>query len=401
MSDHIDFAATPFAAGLQGASSVALNDGTYRRGAMLVRSLAAVAASALLASAVFASTPKPPRLCNAAQDGCAPTASEAPQSAAMKWHPGNYVNVSGDYAQADQQRYFRSVLNQIESNVPMSPNFEGAFVIYGWGGLEKSAGQYDWTPIYDALAWLKAHNKQLMIELAYKCFHGDATAIVPADLRDQTAPTKVCRIAAVWRKPVMDRWIAFVQAAAKEFDGNPNVELVNIDSELCPSFTTPPSDFSDAGYATQWERLYDAASGAWKQTNVSTQINCAWSGYGSKLMEYAYERGIGIASPDSHDDYGNTAFRGERDAARDYRGTLAHNTVVSFPNLGGKDDILPLSHVQSLIDAGKMTHVSWAFGGKGAGGGVSDVVKWIDDARHHPYASCPTQYVKNRGGCRP
>jgi hypothetical protein len=202
----------------------------------------------------------------------------------------------------------------------------------------------------------------------------------------------------------MDQVIAFWQAFAAEFDGHPNIEMVSFGGESCPSWNLrpggAPADYSHSGALAQWVRLYDATLGAFEETSAAFPWNCPQNGTIIDGMEALYQRGLGHVSPDSHDDWGNLVFRGERGAIRDYRGTIPHQTIVSQPNLGGKDDILPLSNIQSLLDSGQMTHVLWVLSTGASGGRWSDIISHIEAPGNDTFKACPTRFTALYGGCQ-
>jgi hypothetical protein len=147
--------------------------------------------------------------------------------------------------------------------------------------------------------------------------------------------------------------------------------------------------------------MYRTLAESFTETMVFAPINCDPGGMASSLLEEAYALGLGRRSPDTYDDVGQRRFRGELDAARDYRGLIPHLTVVSAPDLGGRNDITPLSNVQNAhINKSSITHASWVMTSNHSGAGRADIVKHIGASSNGTNTTCPSQNKKLFGGCR-
>jgi hypothetical protein len=353
---------------------------------------------ALLSSSAVA-RPMPPTMCADGSQTCDPV--DIPiLGGAKKWNPGHYVKTQGNHAQ-DQDTYFAGVQRNLDAHVESSDIFLGAMVLYAWGALETEEGVYDWSRIYANLNWLAARGKYLIVDVEPKSFgEGNPEWVVPENLETEGDGWDSYGSginAALWREHVATQAIAFLQAFAQEFDGHPNLEMVSFGGESCQSWgqspTGAPSDYSNAALLAQRERIVEAMVEAFEQTIVVEPWNCSQGGTIVDGMEHTYLAGAGHASPDSHDDEGNVRFRGELDAIRDYRGLIAHRTIVSSPNLGGKDSILPLSNIQSLIESGDMTHVAWVLSSSASGGTKGDIIAHLETAGNYIHQSCPTVYM--------
>jgi len=360
---------------------------------------------ALVPPLAFAQQPKPPTLCIDGSADCELVA--VPPTGGIKWHPGHYVKTQGNEC-GDQTTYFNGVQRDLTNGVMSSTELIGALVVYGWGALEPDNGVYDWSRVYTNLNWHAARGKYLIVTVDGKCFSGSNPEwMVPANLAtlgigyESYGPSI---IAAIWREQVMDQVIAFWQAFAAEFDGHPNIEMVAFFGESCPSWGQapegPPADYSHSRLLAQQIRLYDAMQRAFKETSAAGPWNCSQGGTIINGIEALYQRGLGHISADSHDDSGNVIFRGEAGAIRDYRGTIPHRTIVSQPNLGGKDNILPLSNIQSLLDRGQMTHVLWVLSSGVSGGTKSNIISHIEAPGNDTFEACPTQFTALHGGCQ-
>jgi hypothetical protein len=306
----------------------------------------------------------PPTLC--VDDDCRNHAS-APRSGSKKWHPGHYIKTQGSFHSTDQSAYVDGVMRTLPRVMEL-PQLRGAYVDFAWGAINPSGTTYDWENLDQVVDWLCSRNKMLLLSIGYKHFAGDEDAqlIMPADLiaNGQAVSTNSGKIAAVWRAPVMNRYISTMKAIAARYDASPCLELITT-SESAPSFgdSDPPSDYSVAALAEQLERLYVAQSEAFKQTNVAAQVNFLGN-RAAGLIESAYRTGAGRAGPDAFDDTGTRIFRGQQVAgagttARDYRGLVLQHAVASQPVLGGKDDNGPPANIVNWAQANGVTHLSW------------------------------------------
>jgi len=352
--------------------------------------------------AIAVAQPNPPAdLCIEGSPDCGRV--DTPPTGGIKWHPGHGIKTQGQPCQSDQQGYYNEITSQFSKHLESSDKLTNAYVQYAWGALEHTEGNYDWAPVHAHLDWLEARGKVLIISIQPKCFRTTNTEhIAPDDLEDEVEPTGTGIFVGIWREHVMDRAITFMQAFAAEFDNEPALEAVGWQGENCPSWAgNQPADWSTSAYQAQLKRMYAAQAAAFKQTNLFAPINCNPGGIAASLLEEAYRLGIARRSPDAHDDTGQQLFRGEMDAARDYRGLIAHFVVVSQPNLGGKDDILPLSNIQSAhIDRSGITHASWVLSSGVAGSNKADIITHIENVANGTLQTCPTQYTALFGGCQ-
>lgn len=378
------------------------------KGTILVSAvLGAALLFAFSAEPALAQQPKPPVLCADDQIDCTVAADDTPGNG-VKWNPGHYVKTQGNHC-SNQAEYFAGIQANLDSHVLSSGNIVGALVSYGWGALETNRGRYNWSRVRDTLDWLSARNKQLIVIVEPKCFGGEQSPewMVPENLErlgDGYESYGPSITAAIWRRHVMDQAITFWRAFAQEFDGHPNLEMVSFGSESCPSWGRradgPPGDYSHEDAFVQQVRLYDAMSAAFKETAVSAPWNCEQAGTIVNGMEALFQRGMARAGPDLCSDFGYQVFMGRNGAIRDYRGTIGHRPIVSAPNLGGKDDILPLSNVQSCVDAAAVTHLPWVMSITTPGATKDDILRHIEDPRNGVRTACPTQYEALLGGCK-
>ena len=109
---------------------------------------------------------------------------------------------------------------------------------------------------------------------------------------------------------------------------------------------------------------------------------------------------MGRAGPDLCVDPGYQVFIREHGAIRDYRGAIPHRPIASAPNLGGKDDIMPLSNIQRCIDTGAVTHLPWVLSRITPGATKVDIIHHIETPGNDVYKACPTRYTEIYGGCQ-
>jgi hypothetical protein len=331
-----------------------------------------------------------------------------PPGAGKKWNPGWYVKTQGQHCQSNETAYVTDMVNQINSHVPSSGQLEGALLRIAWGAIERSPGVYSFDRIHTILNASGLAGKSLGVEIEHKCFgHSqNAAALMPPDLEDEVNTTNTGIIARYWDADVMDRIIAMMEAFAEEFDDNARIEYVSLGSESCPSFgSNAPADYSHAAALTQSIRLYEAQKNAFPNTNVFAAWNCSQGNIINQGAEEAYQRGLGLSGPDTHATAGNSVFDGSRTGAvRDYRTLSAHLGTLSAPNLGGKDDVLPLSSWQStFINGNKFTHVGLVMSSNASGGTKTDILNHINaggGSTNNTYEGCPTRYTQIAEGCQ-
>lgn len=285
----------------------------------------------------------------------------------LKWNPGHGVKAQGNHARANQQEFFDAVYDQLP-RVMAADEFEFVYNRYAWGGLEPARGEYNWAVLHQHLDWLHARGKSLLIGIETKCFSSDCGGLAPSDLTGDIVVGRYPMLA-TYRERVMDRFIEFMEALADEFDDHPAVTAFELGTEICPSWGgNAASDYTNSKLLTQWARKQRAASTLFQRTTVYTDINCDIGNNSQMLIENAYQltcntpgvtTKLGRSSPDMHNDPGRRLFYGDGNAVRDYRGLIPHLGIVDAPNLGGKDDRLPLSNIIAEIRESEFTHVAW------------------------------------------
>jgi len=167
-----------------------------------------------------------------------------------------------------------------------------------WGALEPSPGKYDFSVLDAVLARLKtSYNKPKHLVIGLWLYgqgaigNGDSR-VVPLYIQQdpaygnspvagsygwwgQSANGKSTGMyaPALYTQPVMDRFIAMMQALGKHFDGDPYVEGIYVQedatlAEAASGWAPKDPRYSDGAWLTQLERLLTAATTAFPTTNV-------------------------------------------------------------------------------------------------------------------------------------
>jgi hypothetical protein len=173
----------------------------------------------------------------------------------------------------------------------------GYRMLISWGALEPSQGNYDFSAIDSILNRLKtAYNKpKRLVIMLYQYGQGrlgqNDSAVFPLYIQrnPRYGASPVSGSYGWWGKsangvstgmyapalyypPVMDRFIALVQALGQHLDSDPNVEAVFFqeNSTIVQAAYFAPKDpnYSDAAMLTQSQRLLTAATGAFPHTSV-------------------------------------------------------------------------------------------------------------------------------------
>jgi hypothetical protein len=271
---------------------------------MVERRMSAIAALCAIAccaavsqtQAAAAVKPDPPsQICVNQQ--CVATQSPAVgavTSGAIKWNPGHYM-ASGTVL------YAGGTISKVQAEMDDLNNQDamlGYRIWVTWGALEPTQGNYDFSVIDAILARLKtSYNKPKRLVIGMWLY--GQSAIGSSDVRvvpqyiQQNAIYGASPVAgrfgwwgqsaggastgmyapALYYAPVMDRFIAMVQALGHHLDGDPNVEAFYIQEDATIAEAAsgyPPVDphYSDGAWLTQIERMLTAATGAFPHTSV-------------------------------------------------------------------------------------------------------------------------------------
>lgn len=260
----------------------------------MVNVLALFAASAWSLSTSQPSPP--PQVCVNGQ--CVTTllaAVNTGTSGKIKWNPGHYMAsfqvVKGGDTSIGGMAGEMNDLNNQDAMI-------GFRMFITWAAIEPSPGKYDFSVIDATLARLKtAYNKpkHLVIEMwlyGQHAYSNGDTSIIPGYIQKDpaygTSPvagsfgwwgrnsggvSTGIYAPALWYPPVMDRFIAAMQALGQHLDGDPYVEAVFFqeDSTLAQAAANLGSvdpHYSDDSWLTQLQRLLTATTAALPHTSV-------------------------------------------------------------------------------------------------------------------------------------
>jgi hypothetical protein len=131
---------------------------------------------------------------------------------AVKRHTGHYVAVN-------ESEEVQSIRHLDE------PALRGVSKRYYWADLEPKKDAYDLAAIKRDLAFLKAHNKQLVVFITDKTFRSGKNPL-PSYLAEYALPNARGVTAMRWDPVVIERFVALNRALARAFDDDPNFEGV-------------------------------------------------------------------------------------------------------------------------------------------------------------------------------
>lgn len=325
------------------------------------------------------------------------TASVATTTAG-KWNPGHYFLVNTDAADE-----LLSTRIRVYDTMAAESCITGVVLrMKQWGKLETTQGNYQAGFDYlDAdIAALSARGLKMILmlspaEFSSQPFTASAT-LVPDYIRGGTYATTGGYVGNVgglvagptaWyanlrHAPVVDRWIALIQALGARYDTNPHVEAVlcTVESAVPTNATYPRPDgmtdnqFRDATL-TQWKRIGRAARLAFPNTLVTVMANYMTDRL-DDLLEDAEAGRYGIGGPDLypnpyvypggslHSLPGATKIymgvEGGNVPAKDYRGILFYSDQNQSAVYSGKEGAyLPEEIRQQMVDVQRQSHCMW------------------------------------------
>ncbi|MBN1669638.1 MAG: hypothetical protein JXR37_01305 [Kiritimatiellae bacterium] len=354
----------------------------------------------------------------AAQAGDAPKPAEG-AGAALKWFPGHYLLLgwravpSATVKDGDGPN---AATPERWSVIADNPHFAGGQRIYLWKHLEPQKGRYDFSRIEKDLAYLKAHNKRLVVEVWDTYFFGKLTAAPDYLLTDpaykggifyRAKPGQKDRGSIVKRyvPAVMDRYIALVCELGRRFDSDPHLAgFANTETSM--SNVTGSEDFDARACEEQMKRLVTASGQAFPSTPVFIYGNWYHNQAALKeLAEHAYANGLVWGGPDLCP----PAQRGWGDQIlRAYQGRMAGGLAVQWQSYDGRWT------AEQLFDCGvndlKLSFIFWMDVERKKNGGLSfreDVIPVVNrykgrihTARPENLAAPITVGVPASGGSR-
>jgi hypothetical protein len=266
-----------------------------RRGPVATAALLSIFACFVALSAQSQTRPNPPpQICVneqcATTPGSAPTPTPGPSSGKIKWNPGHYMASYGVVYGGGSTGFMQGEADDLNNQDAIV----GYRMLIAWGALEPTEGNYDFSAIDSILKRLKtAYNKPkhlviMLVDYGQHPFGGGA-GVVPRYIQQDpkygaspvsgsygwwgaTSGSSGTYAPALYYPPVMDRFIALVQALGQHLDNDPYVEAVFFqeNATIVGAANTAPKDphYSDNALLTQTERLLTAATGAFPHTSV-------------------------------------------------------------------------------------------------------------------------------------
>lgn len=427
--------------------------------------LAALANFVAIGIAVAAQPQAPPRLCidgsNCVNSVSTPVTSTPPATVttgAMKWHPGHYGlsdtrPIVPGYQSGVQNLEMAAMAAAMQGGAPKMRGFQ---VDYSWYWLETAPGVYNTSMIDSDLAFLAALSKKygttfrLIIAVREGATGSGGTLATPQPVPYSTAsmtyrggilPDYIINGVsglgkdavldgygtgvhpALWRAPVMDRFIALIKYLGTKYDSNPNVEMFVPIGETAWNLTPAPGDLNGSNWTTQMKRLVDAVSSAWPTTVKILTNNFSGTNYSPAdvvaVSQYAVSKGVGFGGPDIlYGSYGESVgaliLRGAGTTYVDARhpewGTANFGTV----DYRGQIPIAYQEQANAYVWTGetsegvesyayntlKATHVVWAnhgTAGTAAQQWLTGVVPALTAVSYRINGACPAIY---KGNCK-
>jgi hypothetical protein len=328
------------------------------------------------AQSAAANQPNPPsQICVDSQ--CIDTKPALNPSAtpgSIKWHPGHYM-ASGTVV------YAGGTIGRLQPEMD-DLNHQDAILGYRmwvtWGALEPTPGNYDFSVIDAVLARLKSsYNKpkRLVVGLwlyGQSSLNSGDGRVIPKYIQEDKAygnspetgnygwwgqstngKSSGMYAPALYYPPVMDRFIAAMQALGRHLDGDPNVEAVYFqeDATLAEAASGfPPVDphYSDGAWLAQLQRLLTATTAAFPHTSV-VQAN-SWfdrPASGVALQKWMAENRI---APGSADTWGQSAITtyGTSNLSDGMQ------TMLGVSQYGGNVDLRPVTRAMVEVQSPDM-----------------------------------------------
>jgi hypothetical protein len=365
----------------------------------------------LLTTVALAVVPKAPsKVCIG--NSCA-TTTETPTTG-IKWHPGHYMMLRS------RNRNPTTELPWIDA-IGKDSTIQGALVIWVWGALETSKGQYDFSQIDTYLNRLKSQPlpKRLIIRIEERAFNTTTKTSTPSYIRTDPVYNggEVLMangtIARVWEGPVMDRLIALHQALGKKYDSDPYVEGISTEETAVGfSSTHPaPSGFSNAALLTQFQRLGGGARAAFPRSQVFMTTNYLGTDTQMEsLITYSVANKLAIGGPDTWGrafvDAGTRVLQsdaivvGDRGSTTDYRGVAAIKSEIEDVELGGYvGTFTPADLYDVAYNTMRANYILWernTYAGGAAQKWDTGILPFIHSVSGKTVTACPTSFA---GAC--
>ena len=322
--------------------------------------------------------PNPPsQVCVNAQ--CVPTQPTTPTPAGthqIKWNPGHYMASYGIVTGGGSSTFVANEMNDLNNQDAIL----GYRMLITWGAIEPTKGNYDFSVIDAALQRLKTQYnkpKRLVVMLVWyspRAWSSGDGSVIPTYI--QTDPTYGASpvagsygwwgksangqstgmyAPAVYYAPVMDRYIAAVQALGHHLDSDPNFEAFYVQEnsaivQAAAAFGVNDPHYSDAAFVAQSERMLTAATAAFPHTSVIMANAFLASGAASvALEEWMAANRIAASTADT---WGQSAINtyGTSHLSAGVQAYLGTETAD-----GGTTDLRPKMTAMFDVESGDMT----------------------------------------------
>jgi hypothetical protein len=373
-----------------------------RKGNVATAAVLSVLACFVAVSARSQTRPNaPPQICVNGQCATTPVTTPVPPSGSgkIKWNPGHYMASYGVvYGGAGRPTSFMQAeaddLNNQDAIV-------GYRMMITWGALETSQGTYDFSAIDTILARLKtAYNKPKHLVIMLWDYgrngpnHADPS-VFPVYIQQNpiygaspvagsygwwgqssNGTATGMYAPALYYAPVMDRYIALVQALGQHLDGDPYVEAIFFqeNSTIVQAATYSPKDghYSDAAILAQSERLLNAATAAFPHTSVV--MGNSWL-YGQSatvaLEQWMQTNRIATGSADS---FGQSSINASGTKILSW----SLRAYVGDPGFGGVD-MRPTMTAMMDVESGDIND---SFQGLGGPWAAPDIIQAMNQTYH-------------------
>jgi hypothetical protein len=256
----------------------------------------------------------------------------------------------------------------------------GYRMLISWGALEPTPGHYDFSVIDAALARLKNEYDKpkrlamMLVHYSRRAYSKGDVRVIPAYIQDnpiygaspisgsygwwgknEDGASTGMYAPALYFPPVMDRYIALIQALGKHLDGDPNFEALYIQegSAIVQAADTSLSNdphYSDAAFLDQLERLLAAATEAFPHTNiVMANVYFARPQTAVALTEWMAANRIAAGSADS---LGQSAINSHGYSPI---GPGLQALLGETPQYGGGVDLRPMMTAMMEVESGDMS----------------------------------------------
>jgi hypothetical protein len=169
------------------------------------------------------------------------------------------------------------------------PNVYGLSWRFGWAKIEPADGQYNWSPVDEAIAVTSKAGKKVMLRIIAGINSPDWVYRAGAkpfdfrntDLRHPENHRPEMRMPVPWDEVYLAKWEAFIQAFGKRYNGNPTIYSIQMtgggyigEMNLPKAFAKwEQVSYSDEKLIAAWKRIIDTYQRAFPETPTNLDIN--------------------------------------------------------------------------------------------------------------------------------